>query len=275
MDNTTYQQIIGEIGTLISIFAPLLTAYKLALAFGFDKYIESKINLIKDDNLRKVAENIKTRVENLTVDTITMLEAVEKPIIVQGIKDGSMTRNDLVGLKSKAIETIKNQLTTQGQTDLQNSVGDVNTYIDTLIEAKLADLKVDSTSSVSKTEIAMPTKEELDNAELTNKLSQVQTQLQQVQSEKDNLSQQVNQITNDKTNMEQINQQLSSQVNNLNNQNQSLSQQVQDLTNRLNTITSTFNSIVQSPTTQPQPVVDNTVQPQTLADNTVVLNTIQ
>lgn len=201
MDNTTYQQIIGELGTLITIFAPLLTAYKLALALGLDDYIESKISLIKDDKLRKIAENIKTRVENITVNTITMIEAVEKPIIIEGIKNGSMTKDDLTSLKNKAIETIKSQLTTEGQTDLQNTVGDVNSYLNALVEAKLADSKVNSTSSISKTvlpEIIAPV---VDTTELTN-------QLKQVQAEKDNLQNQVDRIAYDKASVEQINQQL-------------------------------------------------------------------
>jgi hypothetical protein len=199
--NQTYQQIIGEIGTLITIFAPLLTAYKLALALGLDNYIESKISLIKDDNLRKIAENIKIRVENITVNTITMIEAVEKPIIIESIKNGSMTKDDLISLKAKAVETIKNQLTTEGKTDLQNTVGDINSYLDTLIEAKLADLKVNDSSSISKTilpEIITPV---VDTTELTNANVQLQ-------ADKDNLTAQVNQIANDKASVEQANQQL-------------------------------------------------------------------
>lgn len=248
MDNQLYQQIIGEIGTLITIFAPLLTAYKLALALGFDKYIDSKIELIKDDKLRKVAENIKDRVESLAVNTITMLEAVEKPIIIENIKNGSMTKADLINLKPKAIEIIKSQLTTKGQTDLQNTIGDVNTYLDTLVEAKLADLKVNNASSVSKTEIALPTSEEIDNASLRN-------QLVQAQSEKEAISQQFTQLQNDKVNVEQANVQLSNQINDLTNKLSQSQSQIQDLTNKLNTITSTLSQVVSSPTTQ---VVDNT-----------------
>jgi hypothetical protein len=262
MDNQTYQQIIGEIGTLITIFAPLLTAYKIALALGFDKYIDSKIGLIKDEKLRKVAENIKNRVEDLAVNTITMLEAVEKPIIIENIKNGSMTKSDLVNLKSKAIETIKGQLTTEGQTDLQNTVGDVNTYLETLIEAKLADLKVDNTSSVSKTEISMPTSEELDNETLRN-------QLAQIQADKQNIVQELEQVKNDKTNIEQNNAQLINQVNDLTTQNLQFSSQVSDLTNKLNAITSTVSQYV-SPVTQPVSDSSNaTVQTQLTDGQTI------
>jgi chromosome segregation ATPase len=273
MDNTTYQQIIGEIGTLISIFAPLLTAYKLLLALGFDKYIESKISLIKDDNLRKVAENIKIRVENLAVNTITMLEAVEKPQIISAIESGAMTKDDLKGLKAKAIETIKSQLSNEGQADLQNTVGDINSYLDTLIEAKLATLKVDPTSPVSKTEIPAPSQEELDNVSLRNQLDQTLSQLQQIQVERDNLSQQVSQISSDKSNIEQQLSQISNQVNDLTSQNQQLISDKQSLQNKFDALASTFNSVVQAPATQPQSVVDNTVQQ--VDANSVTPNTIQ
>jgi len=237
MDTATYQQIIGEIGTLITIFAPLLTAYKLALALGLDDYIESKISLIKDDKLRNIAENIKTRVENITVNTITMIEAVEKPIIIEGIKNGSMTKDDLTSLKNKAIETIKSQLTTEGQTDLQNTVGDVNSYLNALVEAKLADSKVNSTSSISKTvlpEVIIPI---VDTTELTNQLSQIQI-------ERDNLQNQLNQVANDKLNIEQTNNQLAQQLSNL---------QIEK-----DTVQSKYDVIVNAVTSTP--IVDNSVQ---------------
>lgn len=239
MDNTTYQQIIGEIGTLITIFAPLLTAYKLALALGLDNYIESKITLIKDDNLRKIAENIKTRVENITVNTITMIEAVEKPIIMESIKNGSMTKDDLTNLKTKAIETIKSQLTNEGQTDLQNTVGDTNTYLNTLIEAKLAQLKIDSTSPISKTVLPEVITPVVDTSVLTN-------QINQLQSDKDVLAQQIAQVTSDKANIEQTNAQLSSQVDSLNIQVSQLANDKQTVQAKLDSINATLNQGVQT-----------------------------
>lgn len=256
MDNQTYQQIIGEIGTVITIVSPLLVAFIGAYKLKVHEFFEAKINNIKDDNLKRVAQNTLNRVESLTTSTITMLDATIKPQIVENIKNGTMTKDNLLSLKQQCIETVKKQLTNEGLVDLQNTVGDVNTYMDILVESKLADLKVDNNSSVSKTEITLPTSEELDNVSLKNQLSQVQTQLQSTQSEKDNLSQQLVQIQSDKVNIEQNNQQLAIQVNDLTTQNSNLNQQVLDLTNKLNAIT----QVVQPQTVQTP--VDNTAQVQ-------------
>jgi hypothetical protein len=262
MDNTTYQQVIGEIGTIITIVSPLLVAFIGAYKLKVHEFIEAKINAIKDDNLKKVAQNVLDRVENLTTTTITMLDATLKPQIIENIKSGAMTKDNLLRLKTDAIDIIKKQLTTDGVNDLQNSVGDVNTYLDTLIEAKLADLKVDSTSSVSKTIVPEVSQDVIDNTELKN-------QLAQLQAEKDELLKQVEVVNLDKTNVEQANSQLVNKVNDLTTQNSQLLADKQAIQSKLDAINATLSQVV-----QPQPVADNNVQSQ--ADvNGVTTNTVQ
>lgn len=241
MNNQTYQEIIGEIGTVITIVSPLIVAFLGAYKLKIHEFIKAKINCIKDDNLKKVTQNTLDRVESLTTSTITMIDSTVKPQIIENIKNGTMTKDNLSSLKQQCIDTVKKQLTTEGLADLQNTIGDVNTYMDTLVESKLADLKVDNTSSVSKTKINMPTQQELDAIDLQNKLTQAQI-------EKDNLSQQLNQVSNDKVNIEQANnqltqqnQQLSNQVNDLNNQIQQLINDKQTIQSKLDTINATLN----------------------------------
>lgn len=247
MDDQTYQEIIGEVGTLITIVSPLLIAIYGAYKAKLHKYIEAKIDTIQDEKLRKVAENALSRVEDLATSTITMLDATEKPKIIEAIKSGTMTKDNLLDLKQTAIETIKKQLTTDGMTDLQNTVGDINLYLNNLVESKLADLKVDNTSSVSKTEIALPTSEEIDNASLRN-------QLTQVQADKNNLQSQVNQISTDKANVDRANIELTNQINDLTIKNAQLLADKQDIESKYNAINATLSQIV-----QPQSnVVDNT-----------------
>lgn len=211
MDNTTIQQITGEIATLITILSPLALALFGAYKAQLHKYVEAKIDTIKDDNLRKVANDILDRVDAIATNVITNIDVNMKPTIIEDIKKGSMTKDDLNNLKSIAKNTILEQLTKDSKIALGSTVGDMNSYINTLIEAKLAELKVNPTSPVSKTvlpEVVVPV---VDTTELENKLSQFQT-------EKDNLTI----------------------------QNQALQQQVNDLNNKLNTIQSAIaNTTVQ------------------------------
>jgi len=201
MDNQTIQQITGEIATLITILSPLALAFFGAYKANLHKYVQAKIDTIDDDRLRKVATDTLNRVDSIATNVITNIDVNIKPAIIEDIKKGSMTCDDLNNLKSIAKDDILNQMTKDSRIALGNTVGDMNAYVETLIEAKLAQLKIDSTSPVSKTvlpEIIVP---QVDTTELTN-------QLQQVQAERDNLQNQVNGIAYDKASIEQINQQL-------------------------------------------------------------------
>lgn len=260
MDNQQIQTITGEICTLITILSPLALALFGAYKANIHKYVQAKIDTIDDDNLRKVATDTLDRVDKIATNVITNIDVNMKPAIIEDIKKGSMTREDLMNLKSIAKDNILNQMTTDSRIALGNTVGDMNSYLETLIEAKLAQLKIDSTSPVSKTEINMPTKEELDAIDLQNKLTQVQ-------ADKDNLTQQLSQISNDKVSVEQSNTQLVAQNQQLTSQVQDLQAQVQQVINdkqivqsKLDSITATLNQPVVTAQADVSGITTNTMQ---------------
>lgn len=260
MDNQTLQQITGEIATLVTILSPLALAFFGAYKANIHKYFQAKIDTIDDDRLRKVATDTLDRVDKIATNVITNIDVNMKPAIIEDIKKGSMTRDDLVNLKSIAKDNILKQMTKDSRIALGDTVGDMNSYLETLIEAKLAELKIDTTSPVSKTEINMPTKEELDAIDLQNKLTQVQ-------ADKDNLTQQLSQVSNDKVNVEQANSQLSQQNAQLTNQVQDLQTQIQQLSNdkqivqsKLDSITATLNQPVVTAQADTSGITTNTIQ---------------
>lgn len=268
MDNQTLQQITGEIATLVTILSPLALALFGAYKAQLHKYVQAKIDTIQDDNLRKVATDTLDRVDKIATNVITNIDVNIKPAIIEDIKKGSMTRDDLVNLKSIAKDNILKQMTKDSRIALGDTVGDMNSYLETLIEAKLAELKIDTTSPVSKTEITMPTKEEIDNDSLRNQLSQAQAQLQQVQADKDSISQQLSQFQEAKRQADLSWQEMSNQVSALTSEKQQLETDKQVLQSKLDSIT----QVVQPVATQS--VIDNNVQAQ--ADvNGITTNTVQ
>lgn len=215
MDNQLYNQTLGAIISIVQILLPLGSAFYGFCKVGGVKYIKSKIGLISDSRTRDLVNDGFDRIVDLLDTEITNAESTAKPLILQKIAEGQLNKDSLKDIGVKVAKSVMNQLPEKTINLLQQEVNDVSLYVNKKLEERLDKLKLDPTSGVQKTilpEIIVPI---VDTNELTNKLSQLQT-------EKENLSIQVNQIAIDKANIEQANNQLT--------------QQIADLQNKLNVI---------------------------------------
>lgn len=211
------------------LFSALLALGVMYLKKGFT-FLKLKSNSIEDADARTIIQKALNDLDNVLVTNITSADSTLKPIILKDISDGKVTKDELNSLADTVMNNTLNQLGNDSLDVLNGALGDTNGYIENRIEKILADLKVDNTSSVTKTIISEIPQEVKDNTELTNKLNQVQ-------AEKDELMTQVNMIVNEKSNVEQTNQQLANQINELNNQKQQLEADKQALQSKLDSIT--------------------------------------
>ena len=143
------------LGAVISILGALAIVY---LKKGFE-YLTTKTTLIKDEGSRKILDSTLEALDALLVTNITSAENTLKPIILQSIADGKVTTDELESLKITVMNNTLKQLGDEATKLLNNSLGDTNSYLENRIEAILADLKIDETSSVSKTVIETKTEE--------------------------------------------------------------------------------------------------------------------
>lgn len=153
MSTELQTQIIGEIGTIITILTPLLGVIIAIFKLKINTLIESKINLIKDEKLRKLAQGAVTILEDLVTKEITNADLTLKPIIIQKIANGEMSKKDIDGIKDIVKDNVVKQLTEDSKIALSNVTQDFNQYLDSYVESRLGELKIDPASPVSKTVI--------------------------------------------------------------------------------------------------------------------------
>jgi predicted nucleic acid-binding Zn-ribbon protein len=251
MDTNTQTQIINILGNFITIVLPSLgVLYKLGkglYTIYHDKakeYMDTKINSIKNEDLRKAVKSAEDTLDKLITKEITNADVVLKPEILSAISKGTMTTDDINNLKNIVRDNVLKQIPNDCQEVIPSLTNDLNMYLNSAVETILGELKLDPNSPVTKTVIPEVSQEVIDNASLRNQLAQSQSQLQQVQLDKDNLSQQLLQVQEAKRVSEQSWQDLANQVSSLSTENQNLKA-------KLDSITQVVQPIVT------QPVADN------------------
>ena len=222
------------IGGLFSALLGLAVVYAKK---GF-AYLKLKSNSIEDTEARAVVQKALDNLDNVLVTNITSADSTLKPIILKDIADGKVTKDELNSLADTVMNNTLKQLGNDSLDVLNGALGDTNGYIENRIEKILADLKVDNTSSVTKTVIPEIPQDIKDNTELKNKLNQVQVK-------RDSLQNQVNGIAYDKASIEQVNSQLTNQVQDLQAQIQQLVADKQTVQAKLDSITATLNQPIQ------------------------------
>jgi len=245
MDNQLLtQQTLGAIVSILQIAIPIGIAFLGLYKAKVVDYINIKIATIKDEKTRKLVQDCFDRVDDLLDTEISNAENTTKKEFLLNIANGTLNKDSLETIGLDVVASVTNQLNEKTTTILSQEVTDVQGYIASRLEKILGDLKVDDSSSVSKTILPEIPQTVVDNTELQN-------QLAQLQSDKDTLTQQIAQVTSDKSNIEQANAQLSSQVNDLNNQVSQLANDKQTVQAKLDSINATLNQ-------GSQPVVDTT-----------------
>jgi hypothetical protein len=245
--------VAGGTLTVLSVYASAYVKKAIALA-------KQKSQQIEDVQAKQIVDDTLDKVQDLITTGIEALENTSKKDIITDIEAGKVDKSALNQLSIDLQNNVLNQLGNQGVEILNGVVTDANKYISDKIESTLGQLKLEPTSPVSKTDIKVPEQPVVDTTELTNKLNEVQSNL-------NNLNQEHQQL---QANFDVLNQANSD----LSNQKAQLEQDKQLLQSKLDSITNTLSQVVQ-PVTQPQPVVDTTVQQQQADVNSVVPNTIQ
>lgn len=171
MDTNLQTQIINEgikvFEIVLFIGGLIFTAYKTKIK----DYLLKKISTIDNQDVRTLAKDTLEVVDKLITTEVTNADVNLKPAIIQAISDGKVTPDELLSLKGVVKEKVLTQLSKDSKDALSSTITNLDTYLDSVVETVLANLKLDPTSPVSKTVISVTepkeAKEEVVQAEET------------------------------------------------------------------------------------------------------------
>ena len=127
--------------TLVNTLSTILVGVISIVFLQLLGYLRSKTSLIKDQQAKQIVDNTIEKVEKLINDNIIKVEHTSKPIMVQALQDGKIEKEELVKLRDEVIENVLSQLSQDSLDVLNDSLADLNKYIEVKIESQLAILK--------------------------------------------------------------------------------------------------------------------------------------
>ena len=127
--------------TLVNILATIISGLIGMALLQLFTYLRNKTSLIQDEQAKQIVDTTIDKVEKLINANIIKTENVSKPIMVQALQDGKIEKAELVKLRDEVRENVLSQLSQDSIDVLNDSLVDVEKYIDTKIESQLAILK--------------------------------------------------------------------------------------------------------------------------------------
>ena len=127
--------------TLVNILATIISGLIGMALLQLFTYLRNKTSLIQDEQAKQIVDTTIDKVEKLINANIIKTENVSKPIMIQAIQDGKIEKAELVKHRDEVRENVLSQLSQDSLDVLNDSLVDVEKYIDTKIESQLAILK--------------------------------------------------------------------------------------------------------------------------------------
>lgn len=134
----TVIQLLGiVIGGILAIASAYMTLF-VAKATQRAKVETEKLN---DERQRKIVNATLDKVDELLKTNIIALENTVKKDMLELIADGKIEKDELKKLAKDVKENVLNQLGEDSLAVLNNTLGDVNGYLEARIEEKLVEVK--------------------------------------------------------------------------------------------------------------------------------------
>ena len=138
LQNTVIQLLGIVIGGILAIASAYMTLF-VAKATQKAKAETEKLN---DERQRKIVNATLNKVDELLRTNIIALENTTKKDMLALIDDGKIEKDELKKLAQDVKINVLNQLGENSLAILNDTLGDVNGYLEARIEEKLAEIKV-------------------------------------------------------------------------------------------------------------------------------------
>ena len=141
MENLLKDTVVQLLGVIIGGCLAIATAYAGLLIARATQKIKLEIEKLNDETQKKIFNDALDRVNSLLQTNIIAMENTVKKDMLATIADGKIEKAELKTLADNVKNNVLKQLGDDSLAVLNNSLGDVNGYLEVKIEEILAQIK--------------------------------------------------------------------------------------------------------------------------------------
>ena len=141
MENLLKDTVIQLLGGIIGGCLAIATAYAGLLIARATQKIKLEIEKLNDETQKKIFNDALDRVDSLLQTNIVAMENTVKKDMLASIADGKIEKAELKTLADNVKNNVLKQLGDDSLAVLNDSLGDVNGYLEVKIEEILAQIK--------------------------------------------------------------------------------------------------------------------------------------
>ena len=141
MENLLKDTVIQLLGIIIGGCLAVASAYGGLLVARATQKIKLEIEKLNDETQKKIFNDALDRVDSLLQTNIVAMENTVKKDMLASIADGKIEKAELKTLANNVKNNVLKQLGDDSLAVLNDSLGDVNGYLEVKIEEILAQIK--------------------------------------------------------------------------------------------------------------------------------------
>lgn len=141
MENLLKDTVIQLLGIIIGGCLAVVSAYAGLLVARATQKVKLEIERLNDETQKRILNDTLDRVNNLLQTNIIAMENTVKKDMLVAIEDGKVEKAELKTLADNVKNNVLKQLGNDSLEVLNNSLGDVNGYLEVKIEEILAQIK--------------------------------------------------------------------------------------------------------------------------------------
>ena len=141
MENLLKDTVIQLLGIIIGGGLAVASAYAGLLIARATQKIKLEIERLNDETQKKILNDTLDRVDKLLQTNIIAMENTVKKDMLDSIADGKIEKAELKTLADNVKNNVLKQLSDDSLAVLNDSLGDVNGYLEVKIEEILAQIK--------------------------------------------------------------------------------------------------------------------------------------
>ena len=141
MENLLKDTVVQLLGVIIGGCLAIATAYAGLLIARATQKIKLEIEKLNDETQKKILDDTLDRVDKLLQTNIIAMENTVKKDMLASIADGKIEKAELKTLADNVKNNVLKQLGNDSLAVLNDSLGDVNGYLEVKIEEILAQIK--------------------------------------------------------------------------------------------------------------------------------------
>ena len=142
MEELLQNTVIQLLGIVIGGILAIASAYATLFVAKATQKAKVEIEKLNDERQRKIVNATLNKVDELLRTNIIALENTAKKDMLALIDDGKIEKDELKKLAQDVKINVLNQLGEDSLAILNDTLGDVNGYLEARIEEKLAEIKV-------------------------------------------------------------------------------------------------------------------------------------